>query len=216
MDTHNKINSRSSLALMFVAFIALLMFFYQLIAPVVNLPEPSIIALYWFLLCILLFILPYVLPYIREITFKDFSILFKEIKATTQHISEANKEIKATKQLLSEAKNELMEARLRFDKTREELVLGYFEYLKRLPEDEQDEKKINLTKLYLEGMSLSERDLTEMLNKVGIRCEIRDEIITETLRAIEQFQRDFGLIPDGVFGYQTYAKLLEMTRILKP
>ena len=202
MDTHNKINSRSSLALMFVAFIALLMFFYQLIAPVVNLPEPSIIALYWFLLCILLFILPYVLPYIREITFKDFSILFKEMKAT--------------KQLLSEAKNELMEARLRFDKTREELVLGYFEYLKSLPEDEQDKKKIELTSLYLENMLLSERDLTEMLNKVGIRCEIRDEIITETLRAIEQFQRDFGLIPDGVFGYQTYAKLLEMTRILKP
>ena len=199
MDKHNKINNRSALTLKFVAFIALLMFLYHLIAPTVNLPEPSINALYWFLLCTLLFILPYILPYIREITFKDFSILFKEMKAT--------------KQLLSEAKNELMEARLRFDKTREELVLGYFEYLKRLPEDEQDKKKIDLTNLYLESMSLSARDLTELLNKVGIRCEIRDEIMAETLRAIEQFQRDFGLIPDGVFGYQTYAKLLEITRI---
>jgi hypothetical protein len=208
MDNHNRINSGSLSALNFVAFIALLMFLYHLIAPTVNLPEPSINALYWFLLCILIFIL----PYIRKITFKDFSILFKEIKATTQHISEANKEIKATKQLLSEAKNELMEARLRFDKTREELVLGYFEYLKGLPEDEQDKKKIKLTNLYLENMSLSERDLTKMLNKVGTRCEIRDEIMTETLRAIEQFQRDFGLISDGVFGYQTYAKLLEITR----
>lgn len=195
MDDHNRINIGSLLALLFVAFIALLMFLYHLIAPAVNLPEPSIIALYWFLLCILIFIL----PYIREITFKDFSIIFKEIKAT--------------KQLLSEAKNELMEARLRFDKTREELVLGYFEYLKSLPEDEQDKKKIKLTNLYLENMSLSERDLTEMLNKVDTRCEIRDEIVTETLRAIEQFQRDFGLIPDGVFGYQSYAKLLEITRI---
>ncbi len=140
-----------------------------------------------------------ILPYIREITFKDCSILFKEIKAS--------------KKLLSEAKNELMEARLRFDKPRKELVLGYFKYLKSLPKEEQDKKKIDLTNLYLDSMSLSGHDLTEMLNEAGIKCEIKDEIVPETLKAIEQFQQDFDLIPNGVFGYQTYAKLLEITRL---
>ena len=98
-------------------------------------------------------------------------------------------------------------------KTREELILGYFEYLRSLPKEKQIEKKIYLTKLYLEGMSLSEHDLMNMLNSVpGIKIEITERITDNTIKAIEQFQKDFGLIPDGVFGYQTYARLLELTR----
>ena len=177
------------------ALITFLIFIYHAIAPVFNLLEPSQNTIYWFLLTLLALIF----PYIREITFKDFSVLFREMKES--------------KQMLLTAKNQLEESRLRFDKTREELILGYFEYLRSLPEEKQIEKKIHLTKLYLEGMSLSEHELMDMLNSVpSIKCEVKEKITANTIKVIEQFQKDFGLIPDGVFGYQTYTKLLELTR----
>ena len=104
------------------ALIAFLIFLYHLIAPMVNLSVPSENTIYWFLLILIALIF----PYIREITFKDFSLLFREMKES--------------KQILLTAKNQLDEARLRFDKTREELILGYFEYLKSLPKEKQMEK----------------------------------------------------------------------------
>jgi hypothetical protein len=177
------------------ALIAFVVFLYHVFAPVYQLPEPSDNTVYWFLLTLVALIF----PYIREITFKDFTLLFREMKES--------------KQMLITARNELEEARLRFDKTREELILGYFEYLKGLPENKRIEKKIYLSRLYLEAMSLSEHDLMAALNSIpGIDCKVTDKLTAETLKKIEQFQADFGLIPDGVFGYQTYAKLLEITR----
>ena len=173
------------------ALIAFMVFLYHAFAPAYELPEPSENTVYWFLLTLVALIF----PYIREITFKDFSLLFREMKKS--------------KQMLKTAKNELEETRLRFDKTREELVIGYFEYLKSLPEDIRIEKKIYLNKLYLEGMSLSEHDLMKALNSIsGIDCKVTDKLTADTLKTIEQFQTEFCLIPDGIFGYQTYGKLL--------
>jgi len=185
------------------SLIAFLIFLYHSLGPILyhvfspdaELPVLSENAIYWFLLSLSALIF----PYISEITFKDFHVLFKEMKAS--------------KQLLVTAKNELEEARLRFDKTREELILGYFEYLRSLPAEKQIEKKIYLTKLYLESMSLTERELMEMLNNISIlKCDVSENLTADTLEAIEQFQKNFGLIPDGVFGYQTYAKLLETVK----
>jgi len=185
-------------ALMAVAaLISFVVFLYHVFAPANKWPELSENAIYWFLLSLLAIIF----PYISEITFKDFHVLFKEISENTQK--------------LVTAKNQLELARFRFDKTREELILGYFKYLKSLPEEKQIERKIHLTKLYLEGMFLSERQLMEMLNNVSdVECEVAEHITVGTLKAIEQFQTNLGLIPDGVFGYQTYAKLLELTEQL--
>lgn len=177
------------------AFVAFLIFLYHGIAPMVDLPEPSDNTIYWFLLILVALIF----PYIREISYKNFSLLFREIKES--------------KEMLLTAKNQLDEARLRFDKTREELILGYFEYLKSLPKEKQIEKKIYLTKLYIEGISLPEHELINMLNSVSsIKIEVTDRITDGTIKAIERFQKDFGLISDGIFGYQTYAKLLELKR----
>jgi hypothetical protein len=198
-DKQEHMSRKWRLSVRLITIMAIVMFFYHLLGPTANLPVPPISALYWFLLFVALLILPHMIPYIREITFKDFTILFQEIRAT--------------RQMLQEAKNELMEARLRFDKTREELVWGYFEYLKGLPEKERMTKKIGLTKRYLENMAISEAELTQLLNKIpGVRCPSAEEITPETLQAVMRFQEDFNLIPDGVFGYQTYARLLELTR----
>jgi len=177
------------------AFIAFLIFLYHAFSPTLNLPEPAENTIYWFLLTLLALIF----PYIQEIKVKEFTFLFREMKES--------------RQMLLTAKNQLDEARLRFDKTRDELVKGYYVYLNGLSEEEQEEKKIYLTKLYLEGISLSEKELMNMLNSVpSIRCDDTNEITANTLEIIEQFQKDFGLVPDGIFGYQTYGKLLELTR----
>jgi hypothetical protein len=190
-----KVKLNLQVMMVLVAIIAFIVFLYHVVAPAYELPEPSDNAVYWFLLAFMALIF----PYIREIKLKDFTFIFQKMEES--------------KNMLKAAINELEEARLRFDKTREELVFGYFEYLNSLPEKKKIEKKIYLTKLYLEGMSLSEHDLMVALNSIdNIDCVVADKLTAETLKAIEQFQANNGLIPDGVFGYQTYAKLLEITR----
>jgi hypothetical protein len=176
------------------ALIAFMMFLYHAIAPVLGLSALSENAIYWYILALVAIIF----PSINEITFKDIHVLLKDMNES--------------KKALVMATTQLEEARLRFDKTRKELVLGYLEYLKGLPEKERTEKKINLTRLYLEGMMLSEKDLTEKLADLpGVDFSVTETLTADTMAAIERFQRMNGLIPDGIFGYQTYGKLLEIS-----
>lgn len=175
-----------------ISVIALIILIYHLIAvPVFKINEPPQNAIYWFLLAIFSLII----PYIREITIKDFTLFFREMKDSRQQ--------------LKTAANKLEEAQLRFDRTREELVKGYAIYLENLDDEERYKKKVDLTKLYLEGMGMQPEDLAERLKEVvGIECKVTKDITPEVIDAVAKFQEKYNLVVDGIFGYQSYTKLM--------
>lgn len=175
-----------------ISVIALIILIYHLIAvPVFKINEPPQNAIYWFLLAIFSLII----PYIREITIKDFTLFFREMK-------DSRKQLKT-------AANKLEEAQLRFDRTREELVKGYAIYLENLDDEERYKKKVDLTKLYLEGMGMQPEDLAERLKEVvGIECKVTKDITPEVIDAVAKFQEKYNLVVDGIFGYQSYTKLM--------
>jgi len=185
------------LAMAGAAIISFAVFLYHLFAPSNGWPEIPENAIYWFLITMVAMLL----PYISEVTYKDLHILFNKLNKSTQQLVILNDKLEL--------------ARFRFDNTREELIHGYFEYLKALPKNERIDKKLYLTRLYIQGMSISEMELTKMLAEVpGVKCKISEELTKDTLSAIEQVQIKFNLIPDGVFGFQTYAQILELKELL--
>ncbi len=73
--------------------------------------------------------------------------------------------------------------------------------------------------LFLREPPLRGDDVAELkrrLNNLGFYCGKEDGIFdTNTALAVEQFQRNFGLNPDGIVGHKTFDALLRISRIIK-
>lgn len=153
-------------------------------------------SLYWFLFALVAVLFPYV----KEITFKD-------LKIAMQGITDAKKS-------LEEAKISLEHAKEMIDPTRMELIRGYQSYLNGLSEKERLEKVQLMTSLYSNCLRLSIEDIKTKLNKEGYyKGKLDNEFTPEYYHAVCEFQRDTGLNPDGIFGYQSFRNLMEKTII---
>ncbi len=73
--------------------------------------------------------------------------------------------------------------------------------------------------LFLREPPLRGDDVAELkrrLNNLGFYCGKEDGIFDiDTALAVEQFQRNFGLNPDGIVGHKTFDALLRISRIIK-
>lgn len=150
-------------------------------------------SLYWFFFALIAILL----PYIRTITFKDLKIAVNDMNSVKKNIDEA--------------KSLLQEIREKIDRPRVELIRGYSCYLETLSDEERMKKIKHLSGLYLKDMDLSIGDVKGLLKEQGCyRGEIDDRFCKEYYEALCTFQKKAGLIIDGIFGYQTYRKLLEL------
>lgn len=186
-----------------LALIGLTMFAYTIFGK-----EPPIQSLYWFLVVIASFFL----PYIKEITFQDIKLKLEEGLEKQQEAIEDTKEQleKAIKSEFLNTYENVKRVDASFGEIRDELIEGYQVYLKTLDTDKRREKIIFLNKIYLNDLKISVATLKEQLSSAGYyKGEIDNEYKLELLESIYSFQKDEGMQPDGIFGHNSYKKLVD-------
>jgi hypothetical protein len=150
-------------------------------------------SLYWFFFALVAILFPYV----KSISFNKLKIVVNDMKTFKKNINEA--------------KSLLQEIREKADRPRLELIRGYQCYLETLSDEERMTKVKRLSGLYLKDMDLNIRDVKKLLKEHGcFQGEINDRSCQEYYEGLRAFQTKNGLIVDGIFGYQTYRKLLEL------
>ncbi len=151
-------------------------------------------SLYWFLFALVAVLFPYV----KEITFMDLKIALQGITDATKGLEEAKMSLEHAKEMI--------------DPTRVELIRGYQSYLRGLSEKERLEKVQLMTSLYSRCLRLTIENIKTMLNREGYyKGKLDNEFTPEYYQAVCEFQRDTGLNPDGIFGYQSYRNLMDKT-----
>ena len=143
-------------------------------------------ALLWFAFALLAILI----PYIREITFKDLTVVIDKISSASQSLDDASLTLK--------------ELNYRLNTTRDELIDGYQELLHRLPENERKERVIKLSRLYIQEMGIDVSTVKKWLIEVGQPIAIINESMDdEYFNALKNIQQENGLGDDGIFGYRT-------------
>ena len=183
-----------------LAFAGLFMFIYTLLSE----DEPPMQSLYWFLLVIAAFFL----PYIKEIAFHD-------IKLTLNKGLEEQRELLEEKieQEFRGGYEKVRQVDAEFGEIRDELISGYQQYLQHLVTDESErlEKSRMLTTLYLNELEVEVRALKQLLTETGFYTHTIDEAYDVHLyEALKAFQASQGMVPDGVFGHNSYRNLLAL------
>jgi putative peptidoglycan binding protein len=150
-------------------------------------------ALLWFAFALLAILI----PYIREITFKDLKVVIDKINTASQNLDGAAITVK--------------ELNNRLNATRDELIDGYQELLRSLPEEERKKRVIRLSRLYLQEMGMDVTTVKKWLIEVGYPITNLDETMDdEYLTALRSTQQANCLGDDGIFGYRTLNLLNQL------
>jgi hypothetical protein len=138
-------------------------------------------------------------PYIKEITFKDLKVVIADIKEASEKIEGAAITAKDLAYNLSDTKNEL--------------INGYQELLRLLPEEQRKERVRRLSALYLKELGVTVLSVKKWLVDIGkpIR-NLNDEMDDDYLSVLREFQKENNLGDDGIFGYRTLNVLLRVRK----
>lgn len=150
-------------------------------------PDKAVI---WFGLAVVAILV----PFIREITIKDIHLVLKDLE-------EAKNKLEATA-----LTSQLLQDRL--TATRAELIKGYQKYIDDLDEPEKTRKIVEMSRLYINEMGLDIDKIKAWFAKLGYQTKSDQNISQQYISIIKAFQVKHNLDPDGIFGYQTYHKLL--------
>ena len=143
-------------------------------------------ALLWFAFALLAILI----PYIREITFKDLKVVIDKINSASQNMDGAAISVK--------------ELNNRLNATRDELIDGYQELLRSLPENERKSRVVRLSRLYLQEMGMDVTTVKKWMIEVGHPIANLDETMDDAyLTVLRNIQQANGLGDDGIFGYRT-------------
>jgi hypothetical protein len=157
-------------------------------------------ALLWFAFSLLAILVPYLkilLPRIQEITFKDLKIAINQINDASERLEGAAISVK--------------ELNNRLNATRDELINGYQELLRLLPEEERKKRVISLSKLYLNEMGVDIKTVKKWLVEIGQPVSTDNEAMNdEYLDSLKKLQKAYGLGDDGIFGYRTLRLINEL------
>ncbi len=187
-----------------LALIGFFMFFYTIFGK-----EPPLQSLYWFLVIIAAFFL----PYIKEITFQDIKLKLEEGLEKQQEVIEQTKEElqEVIKNEFDSAYDKVKRVDDNFGEIRDELIKGYQIYLNMLTEEERSNKIIVLNTIYLKDFNITIATLKEKLAIAGFyKGKINDQYENDLLNAIKAFQKSQGMISDGIFGHNSYKKLIKL------
>ena len=186
-----------------LAALGLGMFFYTVLTER-DVPEQAI---YWFLMVIGAFIL----PYIKEITFRDLRVkLDSGLKAQKEQMEKTQQDLeKLIENEFAQANERVKTVDSAFGEIRDELITGYQVYLQKCLQPEERRTKVAmLNRMYLKEMGIEVTLLKEMLAKTPyFSGEINDAFTSELVKALEDFQESAGMVPDGVFGHNTFKNL---------
>jgi hypothetical protein len=143
-------------------------------------------ALMWFAFALL----SIMIPYIKEITFRDLKIVVDKIGNASETLDGAAISVK--------------ELNNRINATRDELIDGYQELLRMLPEIERDRRVLKMSRLYLQEMGIEVETVKKWLIEVHQPISNMDSSLDEEyLKALRAIQEAHGLGNDGIFGYRT-------------
>lgn len=138
-------------------------------------------------------------PYIKVITFKDLNIVIDDIKAASRQIEGAAITAKDLANNLSETKNEL--------------INGYQELLRLLPEEKRNERVRRLSVLYLRELGVTVLSVKKWLVEIGKPVKnLNDEMDDNYISVLREFQKENNLGDDGIFGYRTLNVLLRLRK----
>jgi hypothetical protein len=150
-------------------------------------------ALLWFGFALLAILIPYV----KEVTFKDLKVVIEKIDQASRRLDGAA----ITAEELSN----------RLNATRDELINGYQQLLRSLPEDERKERVIRLSKLYMSEMGIKVSTIKRWLIEIGKPIKhMNEELDDDYLYALRELQKANGLGDDGIFGYRTLNLLIKL------
>lgn len=153
-------------------------------------------ALLWFGYALLAILFPYV----KEITFKDLKVVISDIRKASDKIEGAAITAKDLANNLSETKNEL--------------INGYQELLRLLPEEKRKERVRSLSALYLKELGISVLSVKKWLIEIGKPIKnLNDEMDDNYLSVLREFQKENNLGDDGIFGYRTLNVLLRLRKL---
>jgi hypothetical protein len=168
-------------------------------------------ALYWFGFALLVI----VLPYVREIAVKGFKVVL-DFKEARQSLAKATTSLSEATTALDEAVVATKELRQGLTASRIELIKGYQQLLSLLPEDQRQEKIIQLSEIYLRELDIDVPIIKEWLSQLGIEIAVNDVVDADYIDKLKGFQRANGLIDDGIFGYQTYRRINDLLKKREP
>ncbi len=150
-------------------------------------------ALLWFGFALLAILFPYV----KEITFKDLKVVIADIKEVSKKIEGAAITAKDLAYNLSDTKNEL--------------ISGYQELLRMLPEEKRNERIRRLSGMYLKELGISVLTVKKWLIDAGKPVQnLNDEIDDNYISVLREFQKENNLGDDGIFGYRTLNIILRL------
>lgn len=150
-------------------------------------PDEAVI---WFGLAVVAVLI----PFIREITIKDIHLVLKDLEEAKEMLEATT----ITSRLLQD----------RITKTRQELIVGYNEYLKNLSPKEKEEKVFRMSQLYIDEMGLDVLKVKKWLTELDFEIDKMDnKINTNYIEILKSFQEESGLEKDGIFGYLSYEKM---------
>ena len=153
-------------------------------------------ALLWFGYALLAILFPYV----KEITFKDLKVVISDIRKASDKIEGAAITAKDLANNLSETKNEL--------------INGYQELLRLLPEEKRKERVRSLSALYLKELGISVLSVKKWLIEIGKPIKnLNDEMDDNYLSVLREFQKENNLGDDGIFGYRTLNVMLRLRKL---
>lgn len=147
-------------------------------------------------------LLAVLVPYVKEITFKDLKLVIDQIDRASQRLEGVS--------ITAEELNNRLGA------TKDELVNGYQELLRLLPEDKRKQRVVNLSKLYMQEMQLEVLTVKKWLVEIGRPVKkIDNEIDDDYLSTLSELQKANGLGDDGIFGYRTLNLIMNLRRAHK-
>ncbi len=153
-------------------------------------------ALLWFGYALLAILFPYV----KEITFKDLKVVISDIRKASDKIEGAAITAKDLANNLSETKNEL--------------INGYQELLRLLPEEKRKERVRSLSALYLKELGITVLSVKKWLIEIGKPVKnLNDEMDDNYLSVLREFQKENNLGDDGIFGYRTLNVMLRLRKL---
>jgi len=209
-DTHVSPKTRlmeylSYILAVLAAFIGVASIFDQVsingkVIDLVNISGDHEKSLLWFAFALIAILVPYIrtlVPYIQEITYGDLNIVINKLNDASQ--------------LLEGAAISVKELDNRLNDTRNELINGYQELLRLLPEKESKKRVIRLSMLYLQEMGITIKTVKEWLVELGHIMPNMEEVMDDDyLHALRKLQQSHNLGDDGIFGYRTYNLILNL------
>lgn len=178
-------------------------------------------AVYWFLIALAAAIL----PYLKQIRFKDLELdLREEISRNRKDLElHFNKEISNNREELDQRMDnlqaftssigpvELSESKLseEYREHRDRVFGDFNRRLKRADPDQRLSLQERFTRMHLLRFGITLSDVKTALSELGIyNGDITNEFDAVTVEAIGRFQEISGLEADGIFGPETYQRMV--------